>query len=37
MGAVLAGRPYFMALRLRTDERAEAIAEMDKDWAMKAR
>lgn len=38
MGAVLAGRPYFMALRLRTDELAEAIAaEMDKDWAMKAR
>lgn len=37
MGAVLAGRPYFMALRLRTDERAEAIAAMGKDRAMTAR
>lgn len=37
MGAVLAGRPYFMALRRRTDELAEAIAAMGKDRAMKAR
>lgn len=38
MGAVLAGRPYFMALRRRTDELAEAIAAgMGKDRAMTAR
>lgn len=38
MGAVLAGRPYFMALRPRPDELAQAnAAGMGKDRAMTAR